>query len=223
MGSPPKPENTVQPIRVFLADDHPVVLRGVKDALSHQKGILVVGEATSGKAALKKVKATRPDIVLIDISMPAMTGIEVAMRLRRAVPTVRVIAFTMHDNKEYVHEILRQGACGYILKNTSTEELVKAIKAVHRGEKYFSAEVSRTLLEEYTTQVASRESDEGILTHREKEVLGLVANGLTSKEIGAKLRVSARTVDTHRERIMMKLNIHTAVGLANYAHEKGTG
>jgi two-component system nitrate/nitrite response regulator NarL len=205
-------------IRVFLVDDHPVVLRGVRDALSQQQGIEVVGEATSGDSAIRKARRIRPDIVLLDVSMPKITGVDITRKLRTFLPEIKVIAFTMHNNMEYVHEILRQGARGYVLKNTSTDEVVRAIRTVHAGGKYFSQEVSALLLEEHVTLVASGDLKQGTLTSREREILKAIALGLSSKEIAARLAVSSRTVDTHRENIMKKLNIHTAVGLANYAH-----
>ena len=206
---------------MLLVDDHPVVLRGVRDALIKQKSIEVVGEASSGVAAIRQAQKARPDIVLLDISMPSMTGVELTKRLLKLLPQTKVIGFTMHDKKEYVDELIRQGAHGYVLKNSSTDELVQAIRAVYNGAKYFSPEISRMLVEEYISQVAEGSVPTDRLTDREREILGYIAVGLSSKEIGEQLHVSARTVDTHRENMMRKLKIHTAIGLANYAHSKG--
>ncbi len=215
-----RPTASDRKIRVLLVDDHPVVLGGVRSALSGQRNIEVVGEASSGKEGLRKAKELAPDIVLMDIGLPSMTGIEATKRLREVLPQVKVLAFTMHDNKEYILEVIRQGAKGYILKNTSTDELVRGIEAVHRGDTFFSTRVSKVLLDQYVAHVAKGKIRED-LSSREKEILALIASGLSSKEIAARLNVSPRTIETHREKIMNKLNIHTAVGLARYAISKG--
>ncbi|MGB2868420.1 MAG: response regulator transcription factor [Bacteroidota bacterium] len=209
-----------EPIRLLLADDHPVVLDGVRSALSKHKQIRIVGEATSGKQALQKLHRLNPDIVLMDISMPVMNGIETTKKLREVLPHIKVLAFTMHENKEYVIEIIRSGAKGYILKNTATPELVKAIETVYAGGTYFSSKVSKLLLDQYVSQVAQGRLRED-LTSREKQILALIADGKSSKEIAVHFNLSVRTVDTHREKIMKKLQIHSAVGLAKYAIAKG--
>ncbi|HEY6951928.1 MAG TPA: response regulator transcription factor [Bacteroidota bacterium] len=209
-------------IRVILADDHPIVRTGIKNALLEQKNIEVVGEASNGAQVLKKAKELSPDLVLMDISMPEMGGLEAAQRLHSTLPKVKVLVFTMHDNKEYVLEIIRSGASGYVLKDTSTLELVRAIETVHRGGTYFSSKVSQFLLDQYVKKVATGgEKLQEQLTHREEEVLALVAKGKSNKEIAAELEMSTRTVETHREKIMKKLNMHTVAELTQHAISKG--
>jgi two-component system nitrate/nitrite response regulator NarL len=209
-------------IRIILADDHPIVRTGIKNALADQKNIKVVGEASNGIQALKKAKELSPDIVLMDISMPGMGGLEAAQRLRATLPKVKVLVFTMHDNKEYVLEIIRSGASGYVLKDTSTLELVRAIETVYRGGTFFSSKVSQFLLDQYVKKVASGdEKSETDLTNREKEVLVLVAKGKSNKEIASELIMSTRTVETHREKIMKKLNVHSVAEMTQHAISRG--
>lgn len=209
-------------IRIILADDHPIVRTGIKNALADQKNIEVIGEASNGIQALKKAKELSPDIVLMDISMPGMGGLEAAQRLRTTLPKVKVLVFTMHDNKEYVLEIIRSGASGYVLKDTSTLELVRAIETVHRGGTFFSSKVSQFLLDQYVKKVASGdEKSETELTAREKEVLVLVARGKSNKEIAGELSMSTRTVETHREKIMKKLNVHSVAEMTQHAISRG--
>jgi two-component system nitrate/nitrite response regulator NarL len=214
--------DTTRKIKILLADDHPIVRSGIKNALSKQKNLQVVGEAPSGVLVLRKAKELMPDIVLMDISMPGMGGLEAARRLRATLPDVKVLVFTMHDNKEYVLEIIRCGASGYVLKDTSTLELVRAIETVHRGGTYFSSKISKFLLDQYVKKVASSDEKTGIeLTEREQEVLVLVANGKGNKEISVLLNMSARTVETHREKLMKKLNAHTVAELTQHAVSRG--
>ncbi len=201
-------------IRIILADDHPIVRTGIRNALAEQKNIEVVGEASNGIQALKKAKDLSPDIVLMDISMPGMGGLEAAQRLRATLPKVKVLVFTMHDNKEYVLEIIRSGASGYVLKDTSTLELVRAIETVYRGGTFFSSKVSQFLLDQYVKKVASGdEKSETELTNREKEVLVLVAKGKSNKEIARELTMSTRTVETHRAHLFAKLQAESLAQL----------
>ncbi len=206
----------------MLADDHPIVRNGIKDALSKQKNIEVVGEASNGSQVLRKLKELSPDIVLMDISMPGMGGLEATQRIRSTVPTVKVLVFTMHDNKEYVLEIIRSGASGYVLKDTSTLELVKAIETVYRGGTFFSSKVSKLLLDQYIKKVSTGvETSTEELSKREEEILILVAGGKSNKEIANQLKISIRTCEAHREKIMKKLNLHSVAELTQYAISKG--
>ena len=206
----------------MLADDHPIVRNGIKDALSKQRNIEVVGEASNGTQVLRKAKELMPDIVLMDISMPGMGGLEATQRLRTNLPTVKVLVFTMHDNKEYVLEIIRSGASGYVLKDTSTLELVKAIETVHRGGTFFSSKVSKLLLDQYIKKVSTgTETSTEELSKREEEILVLVAGGKSNKEIANQLKISTRTCEAHREKIMKKLNLHSVAELTQYAISKG--
>lgn len=209
-------------IRVLIADDHPVVRSGVKNALRQQKNVEVVGEARSGRQAVSLAVRTQPDVVLMDISMPVMSGSEAARRIRKRLPSVKVLAFTMHDSREYIQDIVLAGASGYVLKNTSTMELVRAIEKVYRGETFFSRRALEVLATQYAKEIARRgKRAASDLTARENEVLRLVAQGRSNKEIAKGLDVSIRTVETHRERIMRKLDVHDIAGLTRYAMARG--
>jgi two-component system nitrate/nitrite response regulator NarL len=210
-------------IRLLLVDDHPIVLDGIKSHLCAQPDFEVVGDATNGQDALRKAKLTLPDVVLMDISMPHMNGIEAMMNLRKQVPNAKVLILTMHDSKEYIAQVVRSGARGYLLKDSAPAELVGAIKAVHAGEVYFSPSVSKVLIEEMTDG-NTRSLDAPVpppLTDREREVLSLIAEGLLNKQIADRLGIGVRTIETHRERIMRKLDIHTVAGLTKYAIARG--
>lgn len=209
-------------IRLLLVDDHPIVLDGIKSHLGAQPDFEVVGDAANGLDAIRKAKLTLPDVILLDINMPTMNGLEAMGHLRKQVPNARVIILTMHDSKEYIAQIVRLGARGYLLKDCSPAELVSAIKAVHAGEVYFSPTVSKVLVEEMVD--GKRTSDQPApapLTEREREVLSLIAEGLLNKQIADRLGIGVRTIETHRERIMRKLDIHTVAGLTKYAIARG--
>jgi two-component system nitrate/nitrite response regulator NarL len=209
-------------VRILLVDDHPVVLSGLRNYISSHSQFKIVGAASDGSEAIRKAKKTDPDVVLMDITLPRLNGIEATKALRKEVPKAKVIALTMHDDKEHVLEIIRAGAKGYILKDTSPSELIQAINAVHSGGSFFSPAISLVLVDQLKTKPQSTKlapiSD---LTRREEEVLELVADGKSNKEIAEHLSIGIRTVETHREHIMRKLNIHSAVGLAKYAIAKG--
>jgi two-component system nitrate/nitrite response regulator NarL len=210
-------------IKLLLVDDHPIVLDGIKTHLAEQPDLAVVGEATNGQEALRKAKLTLPDIVLMDITMPHMNGLEATSQLRKQVPDAKILILTMHDSREYIAQIVRSGARGYLLKDCSPAELVGAIKAVHAGEVYFSPSISKVLVQEMVN--GKHESkDPGlqpVLTDREREVLSLIAEGLLNKQIADRLGIGVRTIETHRERIMRKLDIHTVAGLTKYAIARG--
>jgi two-component system nitrate/nitrite response regulator NarL len=210
-------------VRILLVDDHPIVLSGLRNYISSHAQFKIVGAASDGARAIQKAKETHPDIVLMDITLPGLNGIEATKALRKEVPKAKVIALTMHDDKEHVLEIIRAGAMGYVLKDTLPSELIQAINAVHSGGSFFSPTISRVLADQLKMKLQSTKlvpiSD---LTRREEEVLGLIADGKSNKEIAKHLSIGIRTVETHREHIMRKLNIHSAVGLAKYAIAKGT-
>jgi two-component system nitrate/nitrite response regulator NarL len=206
----------------LLVDDHPIVLDGIKSHLGAQPDFEVVGDASNGLDAVRKAKLTLPDVVLLDINMPNMNGLEAMVHLRKQVPNAKVIILTMHDSKEYIAQIVRLGARGYLLKDCSPTELVSAIKAVHAGEVYFSPTVSKVLVEEMVDGKKSPEQPAPApLTEREREVLSLIAEGLLNKQIADRLGIGVRTIETHRERIMRKLDIHTVAGLTKYAIARG--
>jgi DNA-binding NarL/FixJ family response regulator len=210
-------------IRLLLVDDHPVVLDGIKSRLSAQDNFEVVGDAANGQEAVRKARQLLPDIVLMDISMPNMNGLEAISLLRKHVPQAKILVLTMHDNREYIAQTIRLGARGYILKDTSPAELIRAIQLIHSGEVFFSPAVSRVMLDE----LAGGRKDEleragpADLSTREREVLVLIADGRSNKEIAVQLGVGVRTVETHRERIMSKLDIRTVAGLTKFAIAKG--
>lgn len=209
-------------IRVLLVDDHPVVLEGIRNSLKSEKNIRVVGLAANGEEALARTLELMPDLVVMDISMPKMNGIEAIGKILAAVPAMKILVLTMHDRKEYVIQILRAGARGYLLKDVYPAELVRAIEAVHEGRVCFSPSVNRLILRDYSAGgEPGRTAGLFRLSRREREVLSLIAEGNTSRRIAQKLLVSIRTVETHRERIMQKLNIHTVAGLTKYAITNG--
>jgi len=210
-------------IKLLLVDDHPIVLDGIKAHLSAQAEFRVVGDAANGQEAIRKARQLEPDVILMDISMPQMNGIEALTILRRQVPKTKVLVLTMHNNREYISQIIRSGARGYVLKDTSPAELVRAIKLVNDGEVFFSPTVSRVVLEELVNggpkkPTASEKND---LSEREREVLASIAEGYSNKETAGRLGVGVRTVETHRERIMRKLDIHSVAGLTKFAIAKG--
>ncbi len=207
-------------IRVLVVDDHPVVRQGLVACLSRHAHISVVGEAEEGKEALRLATELIPDLVLMDIDMPLMNGLTATDQLRRENPNIKVLVLSMHSHSEYVLRILQSGARGYVLKDASADELVKAIESVYAGETFFSSDVARLALNQFV-----RGNGEGPhlgqISNREREVLVAIAEGLSNKEIACRLGVGVRTVETHRERIMRKLNIHSIAGLTRFAIQKG--
>src|SRR5712675_2208789 len=207
-------------IKLLLVDDHPVVRRGISSCLAQQERLAIIGEAADGLEAVRKAKELSPDIILMDIDMPRMNGLAVTEALRKDLPNVKVLILSMHSNTEYVLRIIQSGARGYVLKEASPEELVKAIETVEGGESFFSSDVARAALNQYVRGNGT-ESNSMHLTKREREVLIQIAEGLSNKEIANQLGVGVRTVETHRERIMRKLNIHSVAGLTKFAITKG--
>jgi two-component system nitrate/nitrite response regulator NarL len=222
----PQPQSTRDPsktrnrIKVLLVDDHPVVRKGISSCLARHEHLLIVGEAADGLEAVAKAKELQPDIVLLDIDLPQMSGLVVAEVLRKELPNVRVLILSMYQRAEYLPRILESGARGYVVKGASPEELVKAIETVTGGECYFSPEIARLALNR-VIQGNGNGPDPADLTKREREVLTLVAEGLSNKEVATHLDVGVRTVETHRERIMRKLGIHSVAGLTRFAIAKG--
>ena len=206
-------------INLLLVDDHPVVRKGIISCLARHEHLHIVGEAEDGQDAMRKARELMPDIVLMDIDMPEMDGLAVTELLRKEIPKIKVLILSMHSNTEYVMRIIQSGASGYILKEAPAEDLVRAIDLVNDGEAFFSPEVARAALNKYVR--GGGEDGSAQLTNREREVLVQIAEGLSNKEIANKLGVGVRTVETHRERIMRKLNIHSVAGLTKFAISKG--
>ena len=207
-------------IKLLLVDDHPVVRRGISSCLARQEHLTIVGEAADGLEAVRKAKELSPDIILMDIDMPQMNGLAVTEVLRRELPMVKVLILSMHSNTDYVLRIIQSGARGYVLKEASTEELVRAIETVESGEAFFSPDVARVALNQFVRGPGTG-PNASQLTNREREVLVQIAEGLSNKEIASHLGVGVRTVETHRERIMRKLDIHSVAGLTKFAISKG--
>ncbi len=204
--------------RILLADDHAVVRQGFKMLLGAQPDMEIVGEASNGREAVESAETLRPDIVVMDVAMPELNGIEATRRLAASAPHTRVIALSMHKDSVYVREILRAGARGYLLKDSGAEDLVSAIRAVAKGESYLSPAVSNAVLDDYRRHVTNPID---LLTSREREVLQMLAEGKTNKEIAGVLNLSVYTVDAHRGRIMEKLNLHSINDLVRFAVRNG--
>lgn len=201
-------------IRVLLVDDHPLVLDGIRSRIELDETIEVVGEGRNGEEALKLAVERKPDVVLMDISMPVMNGIESAGRFATELPDIKVLMLTMHDNREYITKVLNAGAKGYILKDVSSHEMIAAIQSVYEGKTYYSSGVTDILLNEGSKK-------EVPLTEREKTILCLLAEGNSNKHVARELDISVRTVETHRRNIKRKLNLKTSAGLVKYAIENG--
>ncbi|MBK91761.1 MAG: DNA-binding response regulator [Gemmatimonadetes bacterium] len=208
-------------LRVVIADDHSVVRQGIRGVLEEINELDVIGEVGDGVGALSMVSDLSPDVVVLDVNMPAMSGLEVTMALREAGSPVRVLILSMHDDPEYVLQAVRAGADGYVLKDVSPAELRDAVIAVHEGRDHFTARVTQQLSVGLRREIEEEQlrTRLGSLTQREREVLLLVAQGLTNREAGGKLEISPRTVETHRERVMDKLRIRTVAGLTRFVVE----
>lgn len=210
-------------IRVMIADDHTVVRQGIRIVLEEVDGLEVVGEAGDGDEALELARELRPDVILLDVTMPGKTGLEVTRTLREEEIESGVLVLSMHDDPEYVLQAVRAGADGYVLKDVAPAELRQAIQTVHEGREYFAERVTHQLSVGLRAELEheQRKSRLESLTARETEVLVLVADGLTNREIAEKLDISPRTVETHRERVMTKLRIRTVAGLTRFVVEEG--
>lgn len=207
-------------IKILVADDHPVVRKGITAGLAKQLTVEIIGEAADGREAVRKARELKPDLILMDINMPHMSGLVVTELLSREMPGIKVLVLSAQGSTDCVVRIIQSGARGYVLKDAPMEELVRAIETVHGGQAYFSAEVARVALNQFVRGQSDAASTPQ-LTNREREVLAQIADGLSNKEIASQLGVGVRTVETHRERIMRKLDIHNVAGLTKFAIAKG--
>ena len=212
------------PIRVVLADDHVFVRDGIKSLLENETNIAVVGEGTDGLEALAVVETEKPDLLIVDIRMPNLTGIEVVEKLRSLNNPIKIIMLSMHESEEYVLKSIKAGADGYLLKGSSKEEFLKALHTVANGGKYFSGDISSILIGQLTSSVSNPETkqffeDEQLITKREKEILKLLLSGKGNKEIAEALDISKRTAEVHRFNLMKKLKVKNLIELSNKASE----
>lgn len=212
----------MQQIRILLADDHNVMRKGLKLLLESQPDFTVVAEAADGRQAVEQAEATGPDVVVLDIAMPNLNGIEAAQRIVSQRPNTSIIILSMHSDEGYVLRALKAGAKGYLLKDSAEGDLIEAIMTVHNGKTFFSREIGKMLVEDYIRDVRTRgiEDSYELLTSREREILQLLAEGKSNKEIAGSLNLSAHTVETHRRNLQDKLNLHSLAELFLYAVRK---
>lgn len=209
-------------IRVVLVDDHAIVRTGLRMLFQTEPDIAIVGEADSGEAAIAAVTALKPDVVVMDIAMPGMSGIEATRRIKAVSPETAVLALTMHEEEPYFFQMLEAGASGYVPKRAAADDLVSAVRVVAQGQVFLYPSLARLLVQDYLQRETADQIEETeLLTPREREVLTLIAQGLTNREIAEALVISVKTVDRHRENIMHKLNLHSRVELVKYAIAKG--
>lgn len=209
-------------IRVLIADDHALVRDGIRTILQSQPDIEVVGEAQSGEEAVAGVVKEKPDVILLDIAMPGMNGLDATVAIKEKAPGTRILVLTMHENEEYVLQLFRLGADGYLLKKAAASELMSAIRAVYRGESFLYTGIARTLIDGYRRQAEGAARQEGEdLTEREKEVLHLIVQGHTNREIASLLQLSVKTIQAHRTNIMAKLKVHNSAELVRCSIQRG--
>jgi DNA-binding NarL/FixJ family response regulator len=210
-------------IRVLIADDHKIMLAGLRSLLEKQADLEVVGEAENGRKAVQMAQEKKPDVVVMDVSMPDLNGIEAATQIKESLPETRVIALSMHSDKRFVMGMLRAGAAGYLLKDCASQELANAIAQVAAGKKYLSPEITGVVIDDFLQGGSSGEDAAvaSVLSAREREVLQLIAEGWSTKQIASHLYVSIKTIETHRRQIMKKLDLHSIADLTKYAIREG--
>jgi DNA-binding NarL/FixJ family response regulator len=208
-------------IRVLLADDHTILRDGIRALLEDQADMEVIGEAEDGQSTVKMAAQLQPDVVVMDIAMPLLNGLEATRQIQRDFPQVKVLILTMHENEEYIRQVLAAGALGYVLKDAAARDLLGAIRAVNRGEAVLSPAITRLVIEDYLRwgELRPQDATNG-LTSREREVLQLIAEGYTNKEIAEILSLSIKTVQSHRTNLMAKLDLHDRGELIKYAIQK---
>lgn len=209
-------------IRILLADDHKITRQGLRSLLEKQQDMEVVAEAENGRIAVRLAAEMAPDVVIMDVTMPDLNGVEATRQIVETSPDIKVIALSMHSDATFVTEMLKSGAAGYLLKDCAFEELARAIRTVINDKTYLSPSISGVVVEDYIHRISKTEfSGFDVLTDREREVLQLIAEGSSTKQIAIKLHISIKTVETHRRQIMSKLGIHTIAELTKYAIRKG--
>ncbi len=210
-------------IRVLVADDHRIVLDGLVSLISEQSDMTVVGKATDGRSAVNLATETDPDVIVMDLTMPELNGIEATRIITNNAPVIRIIALSMHSEKRFIRAALEGGASGYLVKENAFEELVNAIRAVNKGQNYLCPVATKTMILDYLhhTTVERDGTDRDILTPREREVLQMIAEGRRTKEIAGTLHISVKTVETHRKNIMEKLDVKSVAELTRYAIREG--
>jgi len=211
----------MNPTRVLLADDHALVRAGIRSLLEKMPGVEVVGEASNGREALQLIRSELPNLVLMDIAMPDLGGLEALPRIIKDFPSVKVVILSAHANEEYVIRALRYGASGYMLKDAAMVELELVIKSVAQGKTYLSPSISRPVIDSYLKRVGGEISLLEQLTLRQREILQMIAEGKNTKEIAGTLAISVKTVEAHRLQLMARLNIHDVPGLVRYAIRSG--
>lgn len=218
------PPLSMQKIKVLLADDHNVVRQGLRALFTTEEDIEIVGEADTGRQAVQMAKRLMPDVVVMDIAMPLLNGLEATRQITNQVPTAKVLVLSTYSDDEYVQQLTEAGAAGYLVKQTAANDLLKAIREAHRGNAYFSPSIAKRLRDHYREAFTSGQPAKPrthSLTSREAEVLQLIAEGKPNKQIAAELCISIKTVEKHRQQLMNKLNIHDIAGLTRHAVAKG--
>jgi two-component system response regulator NreC len=211
------------PLNVFIVEDHTLVRSGIRALLEASPALAVVGEASNGRDAVEQIQILKPDLVLMDVAMAELNGIDAARQIHAALPSARIIMLSMHEDRQYVFESLKAGATGYVLKSAAFQDLMSAIETVMSNRNYISPALSDTVMNDYIRRAQGEEkgTELGRLSGREREVLQLIAEGKSSAEVGELLHISVRTVDTHRHNIMTKLEIHSIAGLTKFAIRHG--
>ncbi len=210
-------------IRILLADDHTILRAGLRMMLNAQPDFEVVGEAQDGRQAIQEAQRLQPDVILMDITMPDMNGIEATRQIKKILPDIKVLILTMHEHDEYVFQALRAGASGYMLKEAADTDLISALRVIQNGQFYLSPTAQSVMVGDYLQRVRTGEEKDSYssLTEREREILKLVAEGYTNNKIAERLIISPKTVDTHRTHVMDKLNLHSRAELVKYAMRRG--
>jgi len=209
------------PIKIIIADDHRLFREGLVNLLSDAKDIEILAQAENGMDAIAKAKELNPDVIIMDIGMPVLNGVEATGKLLKELPGIKVIALSMHSDKQYIKGMLEAGASGYLFKNCAYDELIEAIHTVNAGKKYLSDRITEIMIQDYLGKEESMPETDSELTERESEILKLIAEGVSTSEISELLFVSVKTIGTHKQHILEKLNLKTSTDIVKYAIKKG--